>query len=108
MNAECHGSCENFRFLYRDPDVGVPDFALEGHVFKWLRVSRAVECHFECRDDCRCISFNFQENTDQENCQLSEANKHLAPQDMKCREKSFYYDLIREYEGKVRSPFTMT
>ena len=95
-----HGICQKFAFFI-DRDV-VPNHALEGHVFKTSTVGRATQCHMMCKDDCRCISMNFIQNTDQDNCELNDVNKEMKPAALKYKPGTSYYDLVREYATDVR------
>ncbi|KAL9951300.1 hypothetical protein ACROYT_G043939 [Oculina patagonica] len=90
-----HGICQKFAFFI-DKDV-VPDYALEGHVFKRAKVDRATQCHMLCKDDCRCISMNFIHNNDENDCELNSFNKEMEPAALKYRPGASYYDLVREY-----------
>ena len=94
-----HGICQKFAFFI-DKDV-VPGHALEGHVFKTSTVGRATQCHMLCKDDCRCISMNFIQNIDQDNCELNDVNKEMEPAALKHKPGASYYDLVREFTPDV-------
>ena len=94
-----HGVCQRFAFFI-DKDV-VPNNALVGHVFKRSTVGRATQCHMMCKEDCRCISMNFIQNSNQDNCELIDVNKVMKPAALKYKPGASYYDLIREYTNDV-------
>ena len=94
-----HGICQKFAFFI-DKD-GFYNHALEGHVFKRSTVGRATQCHMMCKDDCRCISMNFIQNSDQDNCELNDVNKVMKPAALKYKPGTSYYDLVREYTTDV-------
>ncbi len=77
-------------------------YALIGHVFENVSVAGVLNCYQACRPNCRCISFNFLTNVDQDNCQLNEENRHLKPGALMPMEGSKYYDLVINYSVKVR------
>lgn len=70
------------------------EHALLGHAFKNVSVARVMDCYKACQPNCRCISFNFLTNTDRENCQLNEENRHLKPDSLKPTIGSQYYDMV--------------
>ena len=77
-------------------------YALIGHVFENVSVAGVLNCYQSCRSNCRCISFNFLTNVNQDNCQLNEENKHLKPGALMSMKDSQYYDLVIDYSVKVR------
>ena len=76
-------------------------YALVGYVFQNVSLPRALSCYQTCQSSCRCISFNFLTNVNQDNCQLNEENRHLKPGALIPMEGSQYYDLVMEYSVKV-------
>ena len=87
--------CQNFKFVI-DQDL-VADHALQGHVFKTATVDSVSQCHVTCKDDCRCISMNYIQNTPQNKCQLNDVNKIMKPETLKYKPGTNYFDLVREY-----------
>ena len=87
--------CQNFKFVI-DQDL-VADHTLQGHVFKSVAVDSVSQCHATCKDDCRCISMNYIQNTPRNNCQLNDVNKIMKPDTLKYKPGTNYYDLVREY-----------
>ena len=79
----------------------VDGHALLGHVFANVSVAGVLDCYKACQPNCRCISFNFLTNVNQNNCQLNEENRHLKPGALKAVEGSQYYDLVINYNMKV-------
>lgn len=71
--------------------------ALIGYVFANVSVAGVMDCYKACRPNCRCISFNFLTNTNQDNCQLNEENRHLKPDALKPTDGWMYYDMVIEY-----------
>ena len=80
----------------------VDGHALLGHVFANVSVAGVLDCYKACQPNCRCISFNFLTNVNKDNCQLNEENRHLKPGALKAVEGSQYYDLVVNYNMKVR------
>ena len=80
----------------------VDGHALLGHVFANVSVPGVLDCYKACQPNCRCISFNFLTNVIQDNCQLNEENRHLKPGALVPMGGSQYYDLVVNYNVKVR------
>ena len=93
-------NCQNFRFAI-DEDV-VYNHILEGHVFQRLKVRSAAHCHVKCKDNCLCVSMNYFPQSQENNCELNDANKDMKPAALKWRQGGNYYDLVRSYTVKVR------
>ena len=87
--------CQNFKFVI-DQDF-VAHHTLQGHMFKSVTVDSVSQCHATCKDDCRCISMNYIQNTPRNNCQLNDVNKIMKPDTLKYKPGTNYYDLVREY-----------
>ena len=51
-------------------------------------------CFDACRLECRCISFNFKQSADQDNCQLNEENRYTNFGALEFAEGWQYYDLV--------------
>ena len=98
-NMACPGFSVMFRFLF-DEDV-VYEHVLEGHVYRRSTVTKATECHGLCRDDCRCVSMNYITNSEYDNCELNEANRHLEPTSLRPKTGARYYELVRQYMVEV-------
>ncbi|KAL9989536.1 hypothetical protein ACROYT_G004098 [Oculina patagonica] len=81
----------------------VNGYALIGHVFENVSVAGVLNCYQACRPNCRCISFNFLTNVNQDNCQLNEENRHLKPGALMPMEGSKYYDVVINYSIKTAS-----
>ena len=71
----------------------VNSHALRGHVFDNFTVKQPIECFRKCRCDCRCISFNYLTNVNENNCELNEENRYTNFTALKSVEGSQYYDL---------------
>ncbi len=80
-------------------------YALIGHVFANVSVAGALNCYQICQPNCRCISFNFLTNVNQDNCQLNEENRHLKPSALVPIKGSQYYDVVITYGVKVGREF---
>ena len=102
FNTGCSGFSVTFRFLI-DEDV-VYEHVLEGHVYRRSTVTKATECHGLCRDDCRCVSMNYITNSEYDNCELNEANRHLEPASLRPKTGARYYELVRQYMVGVSYP----
>ena len=81
--------------------------ALIRHVFQNVSVAGVLSCLKTCQSNCRCISFNFLTNLNQDNCQLNEGNRHLKPGALMPVKGSQYYDLVIDYSIKVRRVLCM-
>ena len=91
--------CQNFKFVV-DEDV-VYNHGLEGHVLKRLTVYSAAQCHVTCKNDCLCATINYSPVSEENNCELNDANKELEPAALKRKQGVHYYDLARRYTVKV-------
>ena len=80
----------------------VDGYALLGYVLENVSVTAVFSCFEECQRNCRCVSFNFLANVNQNNCQLNEENRFLRPASMKAVDGSQYYDLVTDYRVKVK------
>lgn len=76
------------------------DFALDGYGFETLNVSIWEECFNECLRKCQCLSFNFNEVNETENCELNDASIKLTPDALKTKEGVKYYEPVRSYNDK--------
>ena len=93
------GLCCRTTFSVND-DV-IRNHALESHVFKRSTGDAITHCYMKCRDDCRCLSFNFIHNSKEENCELNDVNKEMQPASLQYRFAVDYYDFVREFSQKV-------
>ena len=84
----------------------VNNHALLGHVFNNFTVTEPIKCFRKCRSDCRCISFNYLTNVNENNCELNEENRHTNFSALKTLEGSQYYDLTVNYDIRVSNLFT--
>ena len=80
----------------------VNNHALLGHVFDNFTVTEAVECFRKCRCDCLCISFNYLTHVIKNNCELNAENRHTNTTALKPLQGSQYYDLVVNYDIRVR------
>ena len=80
-------------------------YALIRHAFENVSVRGELSCYKRCQPNCRCISFNFLKNVNQDNCQLNEENRHLKPGALMALEGSQYYDLVIDYCGERLGAF---
>ncbi|KAL9989534.1 hypothetical protein ACROYT_G004096 [Oculina patagonica] len=78
-------------------------YALVGHAFENVSVAGVLNCYQTCQPNCRCISFNFLTNVQQDNCQLNEENRHLKPGALMPLRGSQYYDVVIDYSVKTAS-----
>lgn len=95
------GFCQTYPFdIYGD---AMQDKELVGHVFHSSVISNPVQCYMLCKDDCRCLSFNYKENNDVKYCELNEASHFTHDSFLKSSAGSRYYNLRRFFHGKVSS-----
>ncbi|PFX34612.1 hypothetical protein AWC38_SpisGene489 [Stylophora pistillata] len=92
------GFCQTYPFdTYGD---ALQDKELVGHVFHSSVISNPVQCYMLCKDDCRCLSFNYKENNDVKYCELNEASHFTHDSFHKSSVGSRYYNLRRFLHGK--------
>ena len=72
----------------------VKNHALRGHVIANVTARKPLFCFDACRLECRCISFNFKQSADQDNCQLNEENRYTNFGALEFAEGWQYYDLV--------------
>ena len=72
----------------------VKNHALRGHVIANVTARKPLFCFDACRLECRCISFNFKQSADQDNCQLNEENRYTNFGALEFSEGWQYYDLV--------------
>ena len=98
--AQCSkGSCQNYPLdIYGD---AVENSELVGHVFHQSAAINPIMCHSSCIDDCRCLSFNYKENSEGKVCELNEDSHFTNQSFLKHSPGSRYYNLRREYSEKV-------
>ena len=92
----CHkGTCQKYPLdVYGD---AVQDSEFVGHVFHNSVTLNPVQCYTWCIQDCRCLSFNFKENSQEKYCELNEGNHFTNKSSLKHSPGSNYYILRREY-----------
>lgn len=95
--------CLTGAFFFAPGRHMVNNHVLLGHVFDNLTVKEPIECFRKCRCDCRCISFNYLTNVNENNCELNEENRHTNSSALKPLQESQYYDLVVNYDIKVRN-----
>jgi len=93
--------CLTGAFFFAPGRHMVNNHVLLGHVFDNLTVKEPIECFRKCRCDCRCISFNYLTNVNENNCELNEENRHTNSSALKPLQESQYYDLVVNYDFKV-------
>ena len=96
-------NCLTGGFFFAPERQMVNSHALLGHVFDNFTVTDPIECFRKCRCDCRCISFNYLTNMIEKNCELNEENRHTNSSALKPVQGSQYYDLVVNYDIKVRN-----
>ena len=103
------GSCANsacasvgFFYAQAGPNM-VSSHALLGYTFQTITAPNARGCFRKCSSDCRCVSFNYFTGEESDNCQLNDENRNLKPSDLREAPGSDYYDLVIDYNIKVRS-----
>ena len=74
--------------------------SFDGYVFDTLNFSIWKECFNMCLQKCQCLSFNFNDYKETENCELNDANTKLAQEALKQREGVTYYEPVRTYYDK--------
>lgn len=104
LGAVCsNNNCLTGGFFFATGRNMVNNHALHGHVFTRVTVTEPIKCFKKCQADCRCISFNYLTNVNGNNCELNEENRHTKSSALKHMEGSQYYDLIINYDIRVRT-----
>ena len=103
-NGQCtNGMCEK-KSLSLKTDTK-HNSSLNGYVFETFNFSIWKECFNMCLKKCQCLSFNFNEINETENCELNDATTKLAPEALTRKKGVKYYELIRTYFDKDVSIF---
>ena len=93
------GFCQTYPFdVYGD---AVQEKELVGHVFHNSVTSSPVQCYLLCKDDCRCLSFNYKEMNDAKYCELNDASHFTLDSFLKRSAGSRYYNMRRFFHQKV-------
>ena len=79
----------------------INNHALRDHVLDNFTVKEPTECFRKCTCDCRCISFNYLTNVNDNNCELNKENRYTNFTALKSVEGSQYYDLTINFDGRV-------
>ena len=97
-----HGNCPTGGFFFAVGRNMLDNHALSAYVFKNATVREPVKYFEKCQIDCCCISFNYLKIANENNCQLNEENKNTKSNALRPKENYQYYDLIIDYNIKVR------
>ena len=84
--------------VHRD---AVQDSKFIGHVFHSSKTLSPVQCYMWCIEDCRCLSFNYNDTDEGKFCELNEANHFTHKSSLKPSLGSTYYNLRRDDFIKV-------
>ena len=100
VNAHCRtGTCLKYPLdVYAD---SVQDTELAGHVFQNYVTLNPIQCYTWCVKDCRCLSFNYKENSEENYCELNEESHFTNKSLLKPNRGSRYYALRRERRQQV-------
>ena len=103
-DASCN-QCVNFKSQLGKNTV--ENKALFEHTFlSTTRFNNFQNCSFECADDCRCMSYNFQTRPSSDGsqlCELNTADIATRPDSLKDRPGFTYHDIVPEFNiGQVR------
>ena len=99
--ASSKGSCLSGRYLFDRGRNMIDNHALRGHVFANVTAPEPIRCFRACQSDCRCISFNYRQSGNKNNCQLNDENKYTNFSALEFLEGWQYYDLVIDYDIKV-------
>ena len=100
VKGDClEGKCQRISLdVYQD---GVQDSEFVGHVFRNFTTVNLIQCYMKCIQDCRCLSLNYKENSDQNYCELNEGNHFTKNISLKHSPGSRFYILRRDYGSEV-------
>ena len=87
-------ACMSTAYYFNRGRDTVKNHALRGHVIANVTARKPLLCFDACRLECRCISFNFKQSADQDNCQLNEENRYTNFGALEFAEGWQYYDLV--------------
>ncbi|KAL9952324.1 hypothetical protein ACROYT_G039561 [Oculina patagonica] len=105
LGALCpNDNCLTGGFFFAPGRNMVNNHALRGHVFDNFTVKQPIECFRKCHSECRCISFNYLTNVNENNCELNEENRYTNSSALKSLEGSQYYDLTINYNIRANVP----
>ena len=101
VKAHCNtGTCFKYPLdVYVD---SVQDTEFAGHVFQNSVTLNPIQCYTWCVKDCRCLSFNYKENNEENYCELNEENHFTNKSNLKPSRGSRYYALRREHQQQVK------
>ena len=101
VKAHCStGTCLKYPLdVYGD---SVHDTEFVGHVFQNSVKLNPIQCYTWCVKDCRCLSFNYKENNEENYCELNEENHFTNKSFLKPSRRSRYYVLHREHQQQAK------
>ena len=99
--ASANGDCVTGGFFFVRGRNMVDNHALRGHVFANVTATEPVDCFRACQLDCRCISFNYEQSVNKDNCQLNEENRYTNFSALEFVERVQYYDMVIDYNIRV-------
>ena len=83
--------------------VDVIDYSLAGHVISSSQVPSRIDCGFDCLDEKRCVSYNYEEGEKVLNeCELNNESKETKPLDLTERANYSYYGLLKSVSDKCK------
>ena len=83
--------------------VDVIDYSLAGHVISSSQVPSRIDCGFDCLDEKRCVSYNYEEGEKVfHECELNNESKETRPLDLTERANYSYYGLLKSVSDKFK------
>ena len=81
--------------------VDVIDYSLAGHVISSTQVPSRIDCGFNCLDEQRCVSYNYEEGEKVfHDCELNSESKETRSSDLTERTNYSYYGLRKSVSDK--------
>ena len=83
--------------------VDVIDYSLAGHVISSTQVPSRIDCGFNCLDEQRCVSYNYEEGEKVfHDCELNSESKETRSSDLTERTNYSYYGLRKSVSDKFK------
>lgn len=83
------------------------NYAVHGHYLSKHSTSNHNSCFLKCAQNCQCLSANYKQDNENENCHLNEAASYTNPESIKITWGWWYYEMVRSYLKKVKFVFTI-
>lgn len=83
------------------------NYAVHGHSLSKHSTRNHNSCFLKCAQNCQCLSANYKQYNENENCYLNEAASYTNPESIKVTWGWWYYEMVRSYLKNVNFVFTI-